>query len=86
MRVKAGSWGPWYMSSPKASLATGLLGIAAGSTGTRTLRDFDPATGRGSNWVPTVPDKGWFTVLRLYGPLEPWFDRTWRPGDIRLVD
>jgi hypothetical protein len=23
-------------------------------------------------------------ALRLYGPLEPWFDKTWRPGDIEL--
>ena len=20
-------------------------------------------------------------ILRLYGPLEPWFDQSWRPGD-----
>jgi len=24
----------------------------------------------------------WVAILRLYGPLEPWFDKTWRPGDI----
>jgi len=23
-------------------------------------------------------------ILRLYGPLEPWFDKTWRPGEIEL--
>jgi hypothetical protein len=39
-----------------------------------------------SNWVPTVPGKGWFTVLRLYGPLEPWFEKSWRPGEIKVVD
>jgi len=42
-------------------------------------------TGKASNWIQTVPGKGWFTVLRLYGPLEPWFDKTWRPGEIELV-
>jgi len=42
--------------------------------------------GRENNWVQTVPGKGWFTVLRLYGPLESWFDQTWRPGEIELVD
>ena len=26
--------------------------------------------------------KGWFMILRLYGPLEPWFDKTWQPGEI----
>jgi len=24
-------------------------------------------------------------ILRLYGPLEPWFAKTWRPGEIELV-
>ncbi len=38
-----------------------------------------------SNWTQTVPGKGWFTLLRLYGPLEPWFDQTWRPGEFELV-
>ncbi|PYG34370.1 DUF1214 domain-containing protein [Pelagimonas varians] len=42
--------------------------------------------GKDSNWVQTVPGKGWNTIFRLYGPLEPWFDQTWRPGDIELVD
>jgi hypothetical protein len=37
------------------------------------------------NWVQTVPGKGWNVLLRLYGPLEPWFDKTWRPGEFELV-
>jgi len=41
--------------------------------------------GKESNWIQTVPGKGWFTLLRLYGALEPWFDKTWRPGEIELV-
>ena len=42
--------------------------------------------GKASNWVQTLPGKGWNTIFRLYGPLEPWFDQTWRPGEIELVD
>ncbi len=38
-----------------------------------------------NNWVQTLPGKGWFMILRLYGPLEPWFDKSWRPGEIELV-
>ena len=38
--------------------------------------------GKQSNWVQTVPGKSWFTILRLYGPLQAWFDQTWRPGEI----
>lgn len=42
--------------------------------------------GKGRNWVETVPGKGWFAILRLYGPLEPWFERSWRPGDFEPLD
>lgn len=38
-----------------------------------------------SNWIQTLPGQGWNTILRLYGPLEPWFDHTWRPGEIVAV-
>ena len=41
--------------------------------------------GKESNWIQTMPGKGWFTILRLYGALEPWFDKTWSPGEIELV-
>ena len=34
------------------------------------------------NWIQTTAGKNWFTLLRLYGPLEPWFEKTWVPGDI----
>jgi hypothetical protein len=41
--------------------------------------------GKENNWVQTLPGKGWFMLLRLYGPLAPWFDKTWKPGEIELV-
>ncbi|RPH86488.1 MAG: DUF1254 domain-containing protein, partial [Desulfobacteraceae bacterium] len=41
--------------------------------------------GKEKNWVQTVPGKGWNTILRLYGPLEPWFAKTWRPGEIEVL-
>ena len=44
-----------------------------------------PPVGKENNWVQTIPGKGWNVLLRLYGPLEPWFDKTWRPGEIELV-
>jgi hypothetical protein len=40
--------------------------------------------GKENNWVQTIPGKGWNVLLRLYGPLQPWFDKTWRPGEIEL--
>jgi hypothetical protein len=37
------------------------------------------------NWIQTLPDKGWFLILRLYSPLQPFFDKTWRPGEIEQI-
>ncbi|UCG87470.1 MAG: DUF1254 domain-containing protein, partial [Gemmatimonadota bacterium] len=39
-----------------------------------------------NNWIQTVPGKGWNTILRLYGPLQSFYDKTWRPGDPELVE
>ena len=41
--------------------------------------------GKEGNWLQTVPGKSWFTILRMYGPLEPWINKTWRPGEIEIV-
>jgi hypothetical protein len=39
-----------------------------------------------ANWIQTVPNKAWFVLLRLYGPLEPWFKKTWQPSDFELLE
>ena len=44
-----------------------------------------PPIGEESNWIETIPGKGYFVGLRLYGPLEPWFDKSWRPGEIEAL-
>ncbi len=41
--------------------------------------------GKEANWLQSVPGKGWFVLFRLYGPLEPWFDQTWQPGEFELI-
>jgi hypothetical protein len=38
--------------------------------------------GKETNWLQTVPGKGWFPILRLYNPLQPFFDKSWRPSEI----
>ena len=45
-----------------------------------------PPAGNEGNWIQTMPGKGYNVLLRLYGPLEPWFNQTWRPGDPELVN
>tara|TARA_R110002096_G_scaffold44229_7_gene118959 strand:- start:3179 stop:4684 length:1506 start_codon:yes stop_codon:yes gene_type:complete len=44
-----------------------------------------PPKGQENNWIQTDSSKGWNTILRLYGPLEPFYDKTWKPGDPELV-
>jgi len=49
---------------------------------------FGPKAPKGmeNNWIQTVPGKGWNTIFRLYGPLQPFYDKTWKPGDPELVE
>ena len=48
---------------------------------------FAPTAPKGheGNWVQTRAGKGYNVLLRIYGPLETWFDKTWMPGDFELV-
>jgi hypothetical protein len=41
--------------------------------------------GQQGNWLQTNNGKSWFAILRMYGPLEPWINKTWRPGEIEQV-
>ena len=36
-----------------------------------------------NNWIESNPEKGFFTYLRLYGPLEPFYDKSWVMPDIK---
>jgi hypothetical protein len=65
------------------SLTRGLPTNADGSVDVH----FGPKApaGKENNWVQTVPGKDWNTLLRLYGPLEPWFNKSWRPGEIEQM-
>ena len=58
-----------------------------GKRGHQPGRRQQPVHGSGhvANWVQTVPGKGWNVLIRLYGPLEPWFDKSWKPGEFELV-
>jgi len=41
--------------------------------------------GKQNNWIQTVPGRGWFGYVRLYGPLEAYFKREWPLPNIVLV-
>jgi hypothetical protein len=38
-----------------------------------------------SQWIKTIPSKGWFVYFRIYGPEKPAFDGSWKPGDFEKV-
>jgi hypothetical protein len=42
--------------------------------------------GKDANWRRTVPGKGFFMILRLYGPTQAFFDKTWKPGDVEKIN
>jgi hypothetical protein len=41
--------------------------------------------GKESNWLPTLPGRGWFGLFRFYAPTEPTFDRSWALPDVERV-
>ena len=43
-----------------------------------------PASKHGQ-WIETIPGKGWFVYLRVYGPTNAAFDGSWKPGDFEQV-
>ncbi len=48
---------------------------------------FGPSTPKGheKNWLRTVPGKGYFVIVRLYGPTKPYFDKTWKLPDLEKL-
>jgi hypothetical protein len=47
---------------------------------------FGPTSpGAGKNWLATVAGKPFWVALRLYGPEQPFFDQSWKPGDVEKV-
>jgi hypothetical protein len=44
------------------------------------------APGDDKNWLRTLPNNGFFVILRIYGPTQAFFDQTWKPGDIEKVN
>lgn len=70
-------------SAPYPALSSHSEGLQAEPDGSYVLW-FGPTApeGRESNWIPSLAGKSWWPLLRLYGPLEAWFDDTWRLPEI----
>ncbi|MFT5325851.1 MAG: hypothetical protein ACI8P0_003724, partial [Planctomycetaceae bacterium] len=69
-----------------AGLDSNNPSVKANADGSYTMW-FGPKAPQGheGNWIQTMPGKSYNVLLRLYGPLQPWFDQTWKPGDFELV-
>jgi hypothetical protein len=69
-----------------AGLDSNNPSVNANADGSYTMW-FGPKAPEGhkGNWIQTMPGKSYNVLLRLYGPLQPWFDKTWKPGDFETV-
>jgi hypothetical protein len=94
--IPAGNF--WSVTLYEAENASGLAnGRPFPSLGSRDkpVRNADGGTdlflgpkapeGKAANWLATVPGKGYFAILRLYGPTEAAINKSWKPGDIEKV-
>jgi hypothetical protein len=68
------------------SVDSNAEGLKQNSDGSYTIY-FGPEAPQGheNNWVETISGKSWFVILRMYSPLKPWIEQTWRPGEVELM-
>lgn len=70
----------------RAAVRSHLDGPAANSDGSYDIY-FGPNApeGKETNWVQTIPEKGWFSTVRIYGPKKEVFDGSWRLSDVEEI-
>ena len=39
-----------------------------------------------NNWIESNPEKGFFVYLRLYGPLESYYDKSWKMPNVKKLN
>jgi len=87
-----------YDNQTRAMLQTdqrfpGLDNLGKGNKAVKQNNDgsfdiyFAPEAPQGleNNWIQTVPGKGYNIIFRLYGPLESFYDQTWKPSNPELA-
>jgi hypothetical protein len=83
-----------YDAAKSSGLANGQLFPSLGSRD-KPVPNTDGSTdlylgpkaplGKAGNWLATVPGKGYFAILRLYGPTETAINKSWKPGDFEAI-
>ena len=72
-----GPWSPGTAADKPAKNADGTVDLYFGPTA--------PSGKPKSNWIQTLPGKGWFSYFRLYGPTQAYFDRSWVLPDLEKI-
>ena len=78
--------GQWLQGGNRYTLRIPPNPLVANADGSVDLH-FGPKApaGKESNWLPTLPGRGWFAYFRFYAPTEPYFDRSWKLPDLVRV-
>ena len=70
--------GPVVSDTKKADVSSRQdIAVNDGGTTDVYFGPDSPGEGLENNWVKTNPGEGWFAYFRFYGPLQPYFDKTW---------
>ncbi len=71
---------------PHPSFGSQTGTVKANEDGSTTIHIGPTApAGAESNWLQSIPGKGYFVTLRFYNPLQSFFDKSWRPSEIEPV-
>jgi hypothetical protein len=67
----------------KASLSS-LQNLKQNADGSTDIY-FGPDADGKSNWIKTIANRGYFLILRLFGPTQPFYDHQWTLGDTEKI-
>jgi hypothetical protein len=68
------------------SSLNGMNDIAVNDDRSITIHVAPERPDRAGNWIRTLPGRGWFALIRWYGPQQAFFDRRYKPGDFVKTD
>lgn len=71
----------------KSDISSAMEGVKVEEDGsTKVFVGPEAPAGYENNWVQSNPEKGFFVYLRLYGPLESFYDRSWKMPNVEKVN
>jgi hypothetical protein len=79
---------PWHARTDQGKAALRSMFELKGKAADKSVAlYFGPQApaGHEGECIKTNPGKGWFVYFRIYGPEQPAFDGSWKPGDFAEV-